>query len=154
MLSIGAGLEMELSGYENIFLLGTLMGLAKKEIKEMYGNIISFSELNESDLKMEVKRYSSGMMSRLAFSISLARNPDILIVDEALVVGDLGFQKKCLDKINAIRNEGCTIIYVSHNPSELLSICNKGIYLSDGRIIQSGTMKDVAHNYTASFAQN
>jgi ABC-type polysaccharide/polyol phosphate transport system ATPase subunit len=151
MLAIGAGLEMELSGTENIYLLGMLMGFKKKEIHALLEDIVAFSELSEADMAMEVKRYSTGMMSRLAFSISLAKNPEILIVDEALVVGDMGFQEKCQGRIRELKSAGSTIVYVSHSPAELKSVCNKGIYIDQGRIIHSGTMEEVAEKYLTAF---
>ncbi|MFN7823030.1 MAG: hypothetical protein ACK5PO_08770, partial [Bacteroidota bacterium] len=111
LLAIGAGLEHELSGYDNIRIMGTLIGLRGKELKESVQTIKNFSELSHDDLSMQIKRYSAGMMARLAFSISVCRIPDILIVDEALSVGDQGFQEKCAHRINEMKAAGTTIIY-------------------------------------------
>lgn len=151
LLTIGAGLEYELSGYENIKIVGTLIGMRGKELKESVEVIKQFSELSHNDLNMQIKRYSAGMMARLAFSISVCRIPDILIVDEALSVGDQGFQVKCADRINEMKAAGTTIIYVSHSLAELKRICTRGACLEDGKIAKIGLIDEVGDYYNASF---
>ncbi len=150
MLSLGAGLEMEMSGIENIRLNCTLMGLSQKDITASTQEIIDFSELGEN-IHMQVKRYSSGMMARLAFSMVVATNPDILIVDEALSVGDAGFRNKCLAKINEFLKNGTTILYVSHRFSEIESICSRVAWVKDGVIYKEGSVKEVGDEYMAQF---
>lgn len=151
LLTIGAGLEFELSGYENIRILGTLIGLRKKELEAAVLFVENFSELTVADLNMQVKRYSAGMMARLAFSISVCRTPDILIVDEALSVGDQGFQEKCADRINEMKAAGTTIIYVSHSLTELKRICTRGACLVDGKIAMVDDIDVVGAYYSSLF---
>jgi ABC-type polysaccharide/polyol phosphate transport system ATPase subunit len=151
LLTIGAGLEYELSGYENIKIVGTLIGMRGQELKDAVEVIKNFSELSHNDLNMQIKRYSAGMMARLAFSISVCRIPDILIVDEALSVGDQGFQVKCADRINEMKAAGTTIIYVSHSLAELKRICTRGACLEDGKIAKVGPIDEVGEYYTQSF---
>lgn len=150
ILAIGAGLELELTGYENISLLLALYGTAKKNTNAVE-NIRSFSELSDDVLRMPVKQYSSGMVARLAFSISLANESDILIIDEVLAVGDQGFQQKCLEKIYSIRDEGKTILFVSHFPDDVAKICNKAILLEQGHVIHNGNSIDVCNHYRELF---
>jgi ABC-type polysaccharide/polyol phosphate transport system ATPase subunit len=151
LLTIGAGLEYELSGYENIKIVGTLIGMRGQELKDAVEVIKNFSELSHNDLNMQIKRYSAGMMARLAFSISVCRIPDILIVDEALSVGDQGFQVKCADRINEMKAAGTTIIYVSHSLAELKRICTRGACLEDGKIAKVGPIDEVGEYYNQSF---
>jgi ABC-type polysaccharide/polyol phosphate transport system ATPase subunit len=150
ILAIGAGLELELTGYENISLLLALYGTARKNTNAVE-NIKDFSELSDEVLKMPVKQYSSGMVARLAFSISLANDSDILIIDEVLAVGDQGFQAKCLEKIYKIKREGKTILFVSHFPDDVARICNKAILLEQGKLIDSGNSSDVCNHYRQLF---
>jgi ABC-type polysaccharide/polyol phosphate transport system ATPase subunit len=154
MLSIGAGLELELSGYDNIKIIATLMGMNNSEIKTATAFVETFSELSKEDLKMQVKRYSAGMIARLGFSISVAQTPDILIVDEALSVGDIGFQEKCAQRINEIKKSGCSIIYVSHSLTELKRICTHGACLVDGKIAMVAEIDKVADYYESLFHQH
>jgi ABC-type polysaccharide/polyol phosphate transport system ATPase subunit len=152
LLALGVGLEPEMSGLENIRLCCTLMGLSQKEIKNSLQDIIDFSELG-NDVHMQVKRYSSGMKARLAFSMVVVTNPDILVVDEALAVGDQGFQNKCMAKITELRNAGTTIIYVSHNHNEIKRICDRAAWLKDGIIEKIGTVDEVGKEYLEQFNQ-
>lgn len=151
MLALGVGLEPELSGIENIRLTCALIGMTKKEINASLDMIIDFSELTQDDINMQVKRYSSGMMSRLAFSIAVSSNPEILIVDEALAVGDLAFQKKCAARIDEIRSNGNTIVYVSHNETELKRICTRAACLSNGVIEKIGNVDEVVDFYNEKY---
>jgi len=146
ILAIGAGLELELTGYENISLLLALYGTARKNTNAVE-NIREFSELSDEVLRMPVKQYSSGMVARLAFSISLANDSDILIIDEVLAVGDQGFQAKCLEKIYQIKDQGKTILFVSHFPDDVAKICNKAILLENGEMTHSGNSIDICNNY-------
>ena len=148
MMALGVGLEPELTGEENIRLLGSLMGYTNKEIKESIDEIIEFSELTDDDIKSQVKRYSQGMMTRLTFSITVAKDPEILIVDEALTVGDLGFKKKCAQRIRDIRDAGGTVIYVSHHLDEITQICTRGCFLKDGKVLKTGDIKDIVDLYS------
>lgn len=147
LMALGVGLEPELSGYENIKLVGTLMGLTNRELKNQMSAIIEFSELLPDEIDMQTKRYSAGMLSRLAFSIAVASTPDILIIDEALSVGDLGFRQKCARRINEIKEAGSTIIYVSHHLEEIKNICTRAIFLEDGKIAIDGDVDEVYKYY-------
>ncbi len=146
ILAIGAGLEVELTGYENISMLLALYGTQRKNTNTIE-NIKEFSELSDEVLRMPVKQYSSGMVARLAFSISLANDSDILIIDEVLAVGDQGFQAKCMEKIYNIKEQGKTILFVSHFPDDVARICDKAIMLEQGNLIHSGNSNDICNNY-------
>jgi ABC-type polysaccharide/polyol phosphate transport system ATPase subunit len=148
MMALGVGLEPELTGYENIRLLGTLMGHTQKEIKKFLPYIVEFSELSDYDLNSQAKRYSQGMLARLAFSITVAKDPEILIVDEALTVGDLGFKQKCRKRINEIKALGGTIIFVSHHLEDMRSLCTRGCFMKDGKIDKIGDMEEIMEYYT------
>jgi ABC-type polysaccharide/polyol phosphate transport system ATPase subunit len=147
MLAIGSGLEPELSGYDNIRIVTALMGMNSRETKDASVFVEDFSELTKDDLSMQVKRYSAGMMARLGFSISVSKTPDILIVDEALSVGDIAFQEKCAARINDIKTSGCSIIYVSHSVTELKRICTHGACLENGVVASTGDIDTVADYY-------
>ena len=151
ILSLGAGLEPELSGYDNIRLLCVLMGLHPREIRNAIKSIADFSELTEDELTMQVKRYSTGMMARLSFSIAIALHPDILIIDEVLAVGDVGFQEKCYQRILEIKNSGSTIVFVSHSMADVLQICDKACVLENGKMIYEGDVKESCDIYTRQF---
>ncbi len=150
ILAIGAGLELELNGYENMELLLSLYGKSRKDTNAVR-NIVDFSELSDEVLRMPAKRYSSGMLARLAFSISIANDADILIIDEVLAVGDQGFQAKCMDKIFQIKADGKTILFVSHAPAEVLKVCDTAILLDGGKLIAQGTAKDICAQYEQLF---
>jgi ABC-type polysaccharide/polyol phosphate transport system ATPase subunit len=150
ILAIGAGLELELTGYENMNLLLSLYGRSRKDGNAIE-SIVSFSELSDEILRMPTKRYSSGMLARLAFSISVANDADILIIDEVLAVGDQGFQQKCMDKIFQVKNEGKTILFVSHFPDDVVKICNTAILLDNGVVAHSGTAKEICEKYKQLF---
>lgn len=147
MMALGVGLEPELTGLENIRLLGTLMGHSQSEIKKLTPWIVEFSELSEYDINSQVKRYSQGMIARLAFSITVAKDPEILIVDEALTVGDMGFKQKCSKRIHEIKAKGGTIIFVSHHIEDVRSICEKGCFIKDGKIVKIGDIEGVIDLY-------
>ena len=150
ILAIGAGLEQELTGYENMSLLLALYGTARRNTNAV-DNIREFSELSDEVLRMPVKQYSSGMVARLAFSISLANESDILIIDEVLAVGDQGFQAKCLEKIHQLKAQGTTILFVSHFPEGVMQICSNAILLENGQITHRGEAKEICDNYRLLF---
>ena len=150
ILAIGAGLELELNGYENMELLLSLYGKGRKNGSAIQ-EIIEFSELSDEVLRMPAKRYSSGMLARLAFSISIANEADILIIDEVLAVGDVGFQHKCMEKIYGIKAEGKTILFVSHSPTEVLKICDTAILLDSGHLISQGSAREICAQYEQLF---
>jgi lipopolysaccharide transport system ATP-binding protein len=147
LLEVGTGFHPELSGRENLYLNGQILGMSKKEITSKLDEIIDFSGV-ERFLDTPVKRYSSGMYVRLAFSVAAHLNTDILIVDEVLAVGDSEFQKKCIGKMQDVtQKSGKTILFVSHNLLALENLCNKAICLSKGNLIDSGAAKSVISNY-------
>lgn len=148
LMTLGVGFEMELTGRENIELVGTLMGFTKDQLQDSINNIILFSELTGAEIDMQMKRYSSGMISRLAFSIAAANTPDVLIVDEALAVGDLGFREKCAERIKQIKSEGTTIMYVSHHLDEIKNICTRAIFMEEGVVTAEGSVDEICEYYT------
>ncbi|MGQ0828482.1 MAG: ABC transporter ATP-binding protein [Bacteroidota bacterium] len=154
LMALGVGLEPELSGYENIKLVGILMGYSDKELKKAIPAIIDFSELTRDEINMQTKRYSSGMLSRLAFSIAVATNPDILIIDEALAVGDMGFRNKCAKRIDEIKNAGSTIIYVSHHLDEIKKICTRACFIDGGKVAKIGSVDEICDYYEKSMIKN
>lgn len=147
LLEVGTGFHGDLSGRENIYLNGSILGMSKEEIDSKFNEIVEFAEV-EKFLDTPVKRYSSGMYVRLAFAIAANLEPEILIVDEVLAVGDSTFQKKCLGKMEEVsQNQGKTILFVSHSIETVLRLCNKGILLENGKIKAVGLMNDVAKAY-------
>lgn len=148
LLEVGTGFHHELTGRENIFLNGAIMGMSRAEIKRKFDEIVSFSGV-EKFLDTPVKRYSSGMYVRLAFSVAAHLEPEILVVDEVLAVGDAEFQNKCLGKMQDVSSsEGRTVLFVSHNLMALSSLCNKGIYLKNGQIRTQGGIEEALSQYT------
>jgi teichoic acid transport system ATP-binding protein len=146
LLELGAGFNPEMTGIENIYMNGTLMGYAKEEMDESLDNIIEFADIGEY-INQQVKMYSSGMFIRLAFALSISVDPDILIVDEALAVGDMSFQLKCIDKIKDFKRQGKTIIFVSHDIYSVRNICERAIWINDGKIITLGNCEEVIDSY-------
>ena len=147
LLEVGTGFHPELSGRENIYLNGAILGMRKKEITRKLDEIIDFSGV-ERYIDTPVKRYSSGMYVRLAFAVAAHLESEILIVDEVLAVGDAEFQKKCLGKMGDIsKGEGRTILFVSHNMAAVKSLCNNGIVLSNGEIVHNGSINSIVNNY-------
>lgn len=150
ILEVGTGFHYELSGRENIFLSGYALGMQKQEIQRKFDQIVDFSGV-EQFLDTPVKRYSSGMYVRLAFAVAAHLEPDILIVDEVLAVGDADFQKKCMGKMQASSNtEGRTILFVSHNMQAIENLCNKAVWLNKGRLAEIGETGAVVRSYLAS----
>lgn len=146
LIELGAGMHPELTGRENIYLNGAILGLKRKQIDSYYQSILEFSELTEF-IDQPVKHYSSGMYMRLAFSIAIHVNPEILIVDEILAVGDQKFQEKCFKKMEEFKSKGVTIIFVSHALEQVKTFCNQAIYLNHGKIITKGPSVDVCQIY-------
>ncbi|MCR4615106.1 MAG: ABC transporter ATP-binding protein [Clostridiales bacterium] len=146
LLELGAGFDMNYSGRENIFLYGATMGYSRKYIQSKYDEILSFCEL-ENFIEAPVKNYSSGMRARLGFAIATAVDPEILIVDEVLSVGDAKFRIKSEAKIQSMFDKGVTVLFVSHNTDQVRRLCNNAIILDHGRIIASGTADEVCEIY-------
>lgn len=152
LLEVGTGFQPELSGRENIFLNGAILGMKRAEIKRKFEEIVSFSEI-EKFLDTPVKRYSSGMYVRLAFAVAAHLEPEILAIDEVLAVGDAAFQKKCLGKMGDVAKEGRTILLVSHNLGIIRQICQRTIVLDQGKIVYEGTPAEAVSRYL-SFGQS
>lgn len=152
LISIQTGLNMQLTGIENIYLKGALLGLPKDEIEKVISVVMDFSELGDF-LYEPVKNYSSGMKSRLGFSISMALNPDIIIVDEALSVGDKAFADKCLKKFNELKAEGKTIFFISHSLNQVKQFCTKGLWIEDGILKAYGPIEEVSVLYSNYLSQ-
>ncbi|MAV89757.1 MAG: hypothetical protein CMG05_04165, partial [Candidatus Marinimicrobia bacterium] len=146
LLEVGTGFHPELTGRENIYLNGTILGMKKYEIDYKLDEIVEFSGI-EKFLDTPVKRYSSGMGVRLAFSVAAHLEPEILLIDEVLAVGDANFQKKCLGKMDAVAKNGRTVIFVSHNLAAMENLSEKGIYLKNGKIKYVGTIQDTIIDY-------
>jgi lipopolysaccharide transport system ATP-binding protein len=150
LLEVGTGFHQELTGRENIFLNGAILGMKRREIEARFDEIVSFAEVDRF-LDTPVKFYSSGMYVRLAFAVAAHLDPDILVIDEVLAVGDAAFQKKCLGKMNSVsRSDGRTLLFVTHNLSLLEAICDRAYLLSEGRVVSSGRTSDVVRAYLAS----
>ncbi len=146
LLELGAGFDKQYTGAENIYLYGAVLGYSKEFIQEKYDEIVKFSELGKF-IDVPVKNYSSGMKSRLGFSIATVVEPEILILDEVLSVGDKRFRKKCEARIQSMFDKGVTVLFVSHSTDQVLRMCNKGILLEQGRLIAQGDVEDVVDLY-------
>jgi lipopolysaccharide transport system ATP-binding protein len=147
LLEVGTGFHPELTGRENIYLNGAILGMTRAEIKKKFDEIVDFAGV-EKFLDTPVKRYSSGMYVRLAFAVAAHLEPEILVVDEVLAVGDAEFQKKCIGKMEDVsKNEGRTVLFVSHNMSGIQALCNTSIWVDQGRIKQQGVVNEVIHDY-------
>jgi lipopolysaccharide transport system ATP-binding protein len=153
LLEVGTGFHPDLTGRENIFLNGAILGMTQAEIRRKFDEIVAFSEI-EKFLDTPVKHYSSGMYIRLAFSVAAHLEPEILIVDEVLAVGDIMFQKKCLGKMGDVSKSGRTILFVSHNMGAVRNLCNKGVLLENGTCKMLGTSNEVVDYYMRSVSQN
>ncbi len=153
LLEIGTGFHPELTGRENIYLNGAILGMSRIEIGRKFDEIVNFSEV-EKFIETPVKRYSNGMYVRLAFAVAAHLEPEILVVDEVLAVGDAAFQKKCLGKLGDVSGEGRTVLFVSHNMGQVRLICKQGIMLQDGKITLSGPINTVISDYQRSQADS
>jgi homopolymeric O-antigen transport system ATP-binding protein len=149
LLEIGAGFHPDLTGRENIFLNGAILGMARQEILHKLDEMVAFAEV-EAFLDTPIKHYSSGMYLRLAFAVAAHLEPDILVIDEVLAVGDAGFQRKCLTKMSAAAGSGRTVLFVSHHLPTVMSLCDRCLLLQEGRLVASGPTADVARVYQKS----
>ena len=146
MLELGAGFDLELTGRENIYLNGAVLGYTKEYIDEKYDEIVEFSELGKF-IETPIRSYSSGMMARLAFAIASMVQPEILIVDEILSVGDANFQEKSRNKMKELMNGGATVLFVSHNLEQIEELCNRVLWLENGNVIKFGPTKEICEEY-------
>ena len=146
LLEVGTGFHPELTGRENVFLNGSILGMSAQEIRRKFDEIIDFSEIGNF-IDTPVKRYSSGMFTRLAFAVAANLDPEILIIDEVLSVGDAAFQKKCLIKIRNLMKGGRTVIFVSHSIGSVSELCSSAILLHKGRVLTTGTTTEVIEQY-------
>lgn len=148
LLSLGAGTEMELSGYDNIRIALVLAGYYKRKIRrEMVEKVAEFAELTNEQLRKPVKMFSTGMLARLTFSSVMVSQPELLMIDEVLSVGDKGFQNKCIKRIHEIIDNGATLLFISHNPQEVKEICKRGICIKEGKIVFDGNINEAADIY-------
>jgi lipopolysaccharide transport system ATP-binding protein len=152
LLEAGVGFHSELTGRENIYLNGAVLGMTRREINRKFDEIVAFSEIGPF-LDTPAKRYSSGMYMRLAFAVAAHLEPEILVVDEVLAVGDAAFQKKCLGKMREVGRTGRTILFVSHNMAAVTNLCSRAILLTGGRIVADGAPQEVAQRYLAAQAE-
>jgi len=141
LLELGAGFQVELSGRDNVYLYGTMLGFSKKRIEQIFDEIVAFSEI-EHFIDTQVKFYSSGMYVRLAFAVAVNVNPDILVVDEVLAVGDERFQAKCIDRIRRFQQEGRAILLVTHSADQVRALCDRAVVLDGGRMLANGDVAD------------
>lgn len=148
LLEVGTGFHPELTGRENIFLNGSILGMSRLDVRRKFDQIVEFAEV-ERFLDTPVKRYSSGMYVRLAFAVAAHLEPDVLIVDEVLAVGDMAFQRKCLDRMDDVGKSGRTVLFVTHNMDAMTALCSKGIVLEGGRLVFAGTADDTRTSYMA-----
>ena len=146
LLEVGTGFHPELTGRENIFLNGAVLGMRKREIERKFDEIVDFAEI-EQFIDTPVKRYSSGMYVRLAFAVAAHLEPEILLIDEVLAVGDIAFQKKCLGKMGKVARGGRAVLFVSHNMGAIRSLCDRAIWLDNGGIIENGATDKVVRDY-------
>ena len=151
LLEVGTGFHDELTGRENIYLNGSILGMRKREVEERFDAIVDFSGV-EQFIDTPIKHYSSGMRLRLGFAVAAHLEPDVLIVDEVLAVGDAGFQKKCIQAMEGLRNTGRTVLFVSHNLAAVENLCSRGIWIDSGKIRMDGAARDVIASYMGSFA--
>ena len=149
LLELGAGFDYELTGQENIYLFGSILGVSRKEMNTKLGKIIEFSEL-EDFIDSPLRTFSSGMVTRLGFAVATAIEPDILLLDEILAVGDAGFQQKCLEVIHNFRRSGVTILFVSHNLAQMRTLCDKAVWLDGGKVRAWGDAPAVLDQYEVS----
>ncbi len=150
-IELGVGFKMELSGRENIYLNGALLGFSRKEVDAMYDDIVEFAEL-EKFMDQKLKNYSSGMKVRLAFSVAIRAKADVLILDEVLAVGDASFQKKCNDYFHTLKDDKKTVILVTHNMNAVREYCNKAVVIEKGKVLFSGDAEGAAEEYLKLFS--
>jgi ABC-type polysaccharide/polyol phosphate transport system ATPase subunit len=148
MIELGAGFDPELTGRENVFLNGALLGFSRRQMEKKFDGIVEFAELRDF-IEVPVKNYSSGMHMRLGFAVAVDVDPQILIVDEILAVGDEHFQKKCMERIDAFRKSGVTILYVSHAMDTVERLCDRAVLLNHGQVLLDGRPREVIARYHA-----
>ena len=146
LLNLGTGFDMEADAEENIYLNGAILGFSRKQMKERFDSIIEFAEL-ENYTKLPLKNYSSGMISRLAFAIAIDIHPDLLLVDEVLSVGDTNFQKKCMDRIMALKNDGVSFFFVSHSINQVKMLCQNTLWIEGSKVMDYGDSNTVCQKY-------
>lgn len=151
LLEVGVGFHNELTGRENIYLNGSILGMQKREVDRRFDAIVDFAGV-EQFLDTQVKHYSSGMRLRLGFAVAAHLEPDILVVDEVLAVGDTSFQKKCLDAMEGLQSSGRTVLFVSHNMAAVENLCSRGIWIDGGQVRMDGPAKSVISSYMAAYA--
>ncbi len=148
LLEVSAGFSLEFTGRENIYIRGSLLGLSKKQIREIEDKILEFAEISTDFIDQQLKRYSSGMIAKLGFAINLLCHPEILIIDEALAVGDIYFKDKCINAIKEISKKSTiTILFVSHDEKMVKEFCNRGIFIKDSKIVIDGEINRVFKEY-------
>ena len=152
LIELGAGFHPDLTGRENIYLNASILGLSNREIRARFADIVAFAELREF-IDTPIKRYSSGMYMRLAFAVAVHTDPDILLVDEVLAVGDAPFQEKCLTKMREFQKRGVAIVFVSHDLALVQQFCHRGLWLDSGRIVAEGAPEGVVQKYAESVTQ-
>ena len=150
LIELGAGFDMDLTARENIFLNGAVLGFSKDHMMEKFDDIVDFSELHDF-LDVPLKNYSSGMVARIAFAIATATQPDILIADEILAVGDYAFQEKCEKRMQELLDAGTTVIFVSHSIEQVKRMCNKATWIEKGKVIMSGDAETVCDAYSSKY---
>jgi lipopolysaccharide transport system ATP-binding protein len=153
LLEVGTGFHPELTGRENVFLYGSILGMHRSEIRRRFDEIVDFAEV-ERFLDTPIKRYSSGMQVRLAFAVAAHLEPDLLLVDEVLAVGDVAFQRKCLGRMGEVAGEGRTVLFVSHNMAVMQALCRRGILLDHGRVAHDGTIHEAVSIYLRNLEQS
>jgi ABC-2 type transport system ATP-binding protein len=152
LLALGAGFHSELTGRENVYLNASILGLSRAQIEGLFDEIVAFAEL-EDFMDTQVKFYSSGMYVRLGFAVAVHVDPAILLVDEVLAVGDIAFQRKCIDRVKAFQEEGRTIVFVTHDPALVLRICDRAIMLEHGEVKVAGDPEDVVRDFRLAMAR-
>jgi lipopolysaccharide transport system ATP-binding protein len=153
LLEVGTGFHLELTGRENIYLAGSILGMKKREIDERFEDIVEFANVRQF-LDTPIKRYSTGMRLRLGFAVAAHLDPDVLLVDEVLAVGDAGFQKKCLNAMRDLRSTGRTVLFVSHNMAAVENLCHRAIWIDNGVIREDGVARDVIKSYLSTFTES
>lgn len=146
MIELGAGFDGNLTARENIFLNGVVLGHSKKFMQEHFNEIVDFAEV-EDFLDTPIKNFSSGMKARLGFAVATVANPDLLIVDEVLSVGDFMFRKKCMDRMKGMLSSGTTLLFVSHNIDTVKNICSHALWLDKGKVVMSGNVNEICNSY-------
>jgi ABC-type polysaccharide/polyol phosphate transport system ATPase subunit len=153
LLEVGTGFHPELSGRDNVYLSGAILGMGREEIRQKFDEIVAFAEI-EKFLDMQVKHYSSGMYVRLAFAVAAHLDPEILLVDEVLAVGDISFQKKCLGKMGEVAHEGRTVVLVSHQMTQMRRLCHRVVWVDAGSVRQDGSADGIVNAYEAAMSKN